>query len=136
MRNWLGFLVVLVFALGLGGMAAASGDAGARAAAPPGLVGNWARDDGTVRISLVACGAAFCATNTWVEKSDHKEKVGDELILNVKPVSASVFQGPAYDVRRKLSFSMTITVQGKAMRTSGCVLLGMICKNADWTRVD
>ena len=98
------------------------------------LLGNWARDDGGTRIKIVPCGANFCATNTWVKDPNGKEHVGDELILTVKPVSNSVLKGQAYDVRRKMEFTMTITLQASSMRTSGCVLLGAICKNAGWSK--
>lgn len=65
-----------------------------------------------------------------------KESVGDELILTLKPASGTRLKGQAYDVRRQMSFSMTITLQPTAMRTSGCVLLGLVCKNAGWTRLN
>jgi uncharacterized protein (DUF2147 family) len=98
------------------------------------LLGNWARDDGGARIKIVPCGANFCATNTWVKDPNGKEHVGDELILTVKPVSSSVLKGQAYDVRRKMEFTMTITLQASSMRISGCVLLGAICKDAGWSK--
>jgi uncharacterized protein (DUF2147 family) len=98
------------------------------------LTGNWARDDGGTRIKIVPCGANFCATNTWVKDPKGKEHVGDELILTLQPVSDSVLKGQGYDVRRKMKFSMTITLQAASMHTSGCVLLGVLCKNADWSR--
>ena len=101
-----------------------------------GLSGNWARNDGATRMVIAPCGGAFCATNDWVKDPGGKEKVGDRLVLKLKPVSSSVFQGQAYDVRRQMTYKITLTLQGKAMRTSGCVLLGIICKNADWTRID
>jgi uncharacterized protein (DUF2147 family) len=106
------------------------------AATAPGsqLTGNWARGDGNVRIKIVPCGANFCATNTWVKNPKGKEHVGDELILSLQPASGSVLKGQGYDVRRKMKFSMTITLQPTSMRTSGCVLLGVVCKTADWSR--
>lgn len=110
------------------------GAALAHASAASALTGNWARNDGEVRMKIVQCGANFCATNTWVKSTDTKEKVGDELIMMIKPVSGSVLQGQAYDVRRKATFKITVTVQGTSLRSQGCVLLGIVCKAADWTR--
>src|ERR1700709_410470 len=71
------------------------------------LVGNWARDDGSTRIKIVTCGANLCATNTWVKDPAGKERVGDELILMLTPVSDSELSGQGYDVRRKMKFRMT-----------------------------
>lgn len=115
----------------------AGGVPAALADGSPELTGNWARDDGTTRMEISSCGAEFCAVNTWVKDPNGKEKVGDKLILTLKPVSSSELQGQAYDVRRQAHYKMTITFEGgTAMQTSGCVLLGIICKNADWTRLD
>ena len=101
------------------------------------LIGNWARDDGTVRILISPCGTDLCAVNTWVQKQDGQEKIGDKLILDLQPVTASQLQGQAYDVRRQKHFKVTITLQsGTAMQTRGCVLLGILCKSAGWTRSD
>jgi uncharacterized protein (DUF2147 family) len=106
----------------------------ARADGGSGLLGGWARDDGGTRMDIVPCGGNYCATNDWVKDPNGKERVGDELVLKLQPVSGSVFQGQAYDVRRKMSYKMTITLQDSTMHTRGCVFLGILCKNADWTR--
>jgi uncharacterized protein (DUF2147 family) len=103
----------------------------------PGLTGNWARDDGGTRITIAPCGGAeICAVNEWVQNPKGPERVGDELILTLQPVTADRLKGQAYDVRRKLHFTMTITLNGAAMRTSGCVFLGLLCKSASWTRIN
>ncbi len=100
------------------------------------LSGNWARDDGGTRIDIAPCGADYCAVNTWVKNPNGKEHVGDRLILTLQPAADAVLKFQAYDVRRKLHFSMTITLQAASMHTSGCVLLGVVCKNASWTRIN
>jgi uncharacterized protein (DUF2147 family) len=107
----------------------------AGAAPENGLNGNWARDDGKVRMVIAPCGDAFCATNTEVNDPSGEQRVGDRLVLKLTAVSSSVFQGQAYDVRRQKTYKMTITVQGTTLHTTGCVLLGIVCKGADWTRV-
>jgi uncharacterized protein (DUF2147 family) len=104
------------------------------AAEEDGVTGKWVRDDGGVWIEIAACGHDLCATNTWVKDPDGQEKVGDELILSVKPASSSVLTGQAYDVRRRRRYEISITVQQTSMSVSGCVFFGLICKNAEWTR--
>jgi uncharacterized protein (DUF2147 family) len=107
----------------------------AGAAPENGLAGNWARDDGSVQMVIAPCGGALCATNTAVKDPSGAERVGDRLVLKLTPLSSSAFQGQAYDVRRQRTYKMTITVQGTTLRTTACVLLGIVCKSADWTRV-
>lgn len=107
-----------------------------RAAYEDGLLGMWARNDGGARIEILACGRALCATNTWVGNPNGKERIGDELILSLEPVSPSVFRGQAYDVRRRMAYKMRITVQPTNMTTTGCIFFGMICKEAEWTRTN
>ncbi len=101
-----------------------------------GLTGNWARNDGATRMAIAPCGANLCATNNWVKNPNGRERAGDQLVLNITPGSGSVYKGQAYDVRRQRSYKITITLQGNTMRTTGCVLLGIICKNADFTRIN
>lgn len=102
----------------------------------PSPTGNWLRANGKVRIAVTQCGTNFCAVNTWVKDPQGNEKVGDRLILTVKPVSDSEYQGQAYDERRQMTYKVTITLQGNDMTTSGCVLLGIICRSTSWTRTN
>ncbi len=107
------------------------------AAAPENaLTGNWARNDGEVQMVIATCGSALCATNTKVNDPSGEQRVGDRLVLKLTPLSSSVFQGQAYDVRRQKTYKITITVQGTTLNTTGCVLLGIVCKGADWTRIN
>lgn len=99
-------------------------------------IGNWLRDNGTVRMAVTQCGANYCAVNTWVKRPDGPEKIGDKLILTVKPGSGNVYQGTAYDVRRQRTYRMTITLQGDSMETTGCVLFGILCKSTGWKRIN
>ena len=124
-KIWMGIcLALLTLAPGLG------------RAADPNPVGNWLRANRTVRIAVTQCGDKFCAINTWVKRPEGREKKGDELILDMKRISATKFQGKAYDVRRQMTYGMTVTFQGDSMVTSGCVLFGVICKSTGWTRIN
>ncbi len=105
-------------------------------ASTPSPAGNWLRANGTVRVAVTQCGTNFCAVNTWVKNPLGKEKIGDKLVLTVKPVSNNAYQGRVYDERRHLTYRMTITFQGNTMKTSGCVLFGIICKSTSWSRIN
>ena len=69
-------------------------------AAGPAFLGNWARGDGKTHIRVERCGAEFCGVNTWVRPGDSGEKVGDTLVVHVKPAGADRWSGSAFDRRR------------------------------------
>jgi uncharacterized protein (DUF2147 family) len=100
------------------------------------LLGNWLRDNHTVRIAVSQCGNNVCVVNTWVKRPKGNEHIGDGIVLTLKPVSSTEFKGRAYDLRRHLTYGMTITLQGANMETSGCILFGVICKSTGWQRID
>ena len=64
------------------------GASGISLAAQTPYLGDWARSDGKTRIHVASCGAEVCAHNTWVRHGVSGEKVGDRLILKVKPAGA------------------------------------------------
>jgi uncharacterized protein (DUF2147 family) len=95
--------------------------------------GVWARGDGNAKVRISPCGGSLCAVNVWI-RNPGSEKVGDRLVMTVKPKSAGVFEGSAFDPQRNLRFSSRITISGNSMTTSGCVFGGIICRTASWTR--
>jgi uncharacterized protein (DUF2147 family) len=98
------------------------------------MLGNWLREDGKTRINISPCGDALCATNTWVGDPDSAEKLGDVLVMTLKQDSPNVLSGNAYDRRRRMDYSMHVSVGPSKMRTNGCVLLGLLCKSVEWAR--
>ncbi|MDE1895607.1 MAG: DUF2147 domain-containing protein [Rhodospirillales bacterium] len=106
-------------------------------ASTPSPLGQWERADGGTKIDITKCGRDFCAVNIWVRDPNGAEKVGDRLEMALAPTaSPGILKGPAYDVRRKMHYRMTMTLAGGTMRTRGCVLFGVICKTAQWNRVN
>lgn len=101
----------------------------------PDIIGNWTRQDGETLIRISPCGDAICAVNTWVRDPNGDEKLGDTLMMTMKPKSPTALSGRAYDKRRDRTYSMSISVGPSGMRTSGCVLLGILCKSAEWRRI-
>lgn len=96
--------------------------------------GLWMRADGQAQVRVQRCGEALCAVNVWV-KNPGEEKVGDRLVLNVKPVRPGTMEGSAFDPQRNLRFSSKITFSDTAMTTSGCVLGGLLCRSVTWSKV-
>ncbi|MBW6424148.1 DUF2147 domain-containing protein [Rhizobium sp. XQZ8] len=98
--------------------------------------GEWARGDGNAKVRVAPCGSDVCATNTWIKPGTPKEKVGDKLVMTIKPTSNDGYSGTAFDPQRDLTYKMTVTISGDKMTTRGCVLAGIICKGVDWTRIN
>ena len=98
-------------------------------------LGDWARADGKTRIHVAACGASVCARNTWVKTRRLGEKVGDRLILKVKPAGAGHWSGNAFDPQRKQNYAINVRVADKHMTTRGCVMGGFVCESMGWNRM-
>lgn len=99
-----------------------------------GPVGEWQRQDGGSAIEISRCGEDLCAINSWVRDPDGDEKVGDLLVLSVRPTASGKFEGLAHDERRDKTYAMTLTLSPAGLQTEGCVLFGLLCKNAAWIR--
>jgi uncharacterized protein (DUF2147 family) len=96
-------------------------------------LGDWARGDGIARVKIEPCGKNLCAINTWIKPGVTDEKVGDRLVLSLKPDGAR-WAGEAFDPQRDLHFNMSFEVGGSSMRSQGCALGGLLCKSMAWTR--
>lgn len=106
-------------------------------ASAPSPIGKWARADGGSKIDLTQCGQEYCAVNIWVRNPNGREKVGDKLEMALVPeANPAILKGRAYDVRRDMHYEMTMTLMGDQMHTQGCILFGILCKSADWNRID
>ena len=97
-------------------------------------LGNWARGDGKTRIHVAHCGAEVCARNTWVRHGVSGEKVGDRLVLYVKPAGAGHWQGNAFDPKRDRTYTIAVRVAQNHMTTRGCMMSGLMCQSMNWSR--
>ena len=120
-------LVLLGSALLVAGSAGAGGG--------PTIIGDWSRNDGSSRINIGPCGKLLCAVNTWIRDPAEGELVGDRLVLALQPLDPNALTGEAFDERRKLRYSLLISVKGNAMTTEGCLMSGVLCKSLRWIRV-
>lgn len=115
-------------ALGLGLLVLAPA---AQAAEPGGI---WLRDDGNARVIIEPCGNKLCAVNLWIGDTSEGEEAGDRLEMTLERVSSSELSGYAYDIKRDLTYSMTLTLGVGSMVTEGCILAGLLCKEVGWTQ--
>ena len=45
--------------------------------------GEYARDDGSVKVRLSQCGGKICVVNTWAKDPQGQEKAGDRFIMTL-----------------------------------------------------
>ena len=107
----------------------------ARASEEPPLFGSWARGDGKANVRIEPCGTDICATNIWVKPDTPGEKIGDVLVMSVKPVAPARWEGTAFDPQRNLRYKMIVDVGQRTMTSNGCILAGLLCKDMGWTRL-
>jgi len=101
----------------------------------PSLYGDWSRGDGRAKVRIEPCGADICAVNTWIRPDVKAEKVGDRLVMTIRPDGGDKWVGKAYDPQRHMTFGMTIDVAATTLTTHGCVLGGLVCNTMGWKRL-
>jgi uncharacterized protein (DUF2147 family) len=104
-------------------------------AAESSIYGAWARGDGVARVQIAPCGGAICAINTWIKPGVTDEKIGDKLVMNVRPSGAAAMSGAAFDPQRNLNYRLKISFSATRMNTRGCLFAGLVCRNVGWTRL-
>ena len=104
----------------------------APAAGAAGLEGTWLRGDGNARVRIAPCGDKMCATNVWVRDSSSGEAVGDRLVMTLSRTGNGTFSGTAFDPKRSLSMSMTITESEGVLSSRGCLVGRVLCREMNW----
>ena len=111
------------------------GASGVSLAAQTPYLGDWARADGKTRIHVASCGARGLRAQHLGQARRSGEKVGDRLILKVKPAGAGHWSGHAFDPQRKENYAINVRVADKHMTTRGCVMAGFVCESMGWNRM-
>jgi uncharacterized protein (DUF2147 family) len=110
-------------------------------------VGNWQRSDGTSRIRVAPCGNALCGTITWTDapRTDQhnpdpalrsRSTVGIRVFTEMRPNGENRWSGSAYNPEDGRTYSGNMSVSGATLTTQGCVLGGLVCRSATWSRMN
>jgi uncharacterized protein (DUF2147 family) len=127
---------VILFAAALLG-AVAAGPAEARSP----IEGRWKK--GKLQIDIRPCGAALCGTvvkasakqQARAERGSGTELIGATLIKDIRPAGRNSYRAKVFVADRNMNAAGRITqVSPNQLKVSGCVL-AIICKSADWIRV-
>jgi len=98
------------------------------------VTGTWLRDTGASRVRFVKCGEAMCGTLSWLKDPTGPAKLGQRIFYDMKPNGPGKWSGSAFNPEDGKTYSGTMTLSGDTLTTSGCVLGGMICRSAKWSR--
>ena len=96
--------------------------------------GLWTRDDGAARIQFSPCGAALCGVIVWLKSPASKAHVGQQVFFDMTRTDQSIWTGKAFNPDDGKTYSGKMVLSGKKLKTSGCVLGGLICKTVAWQR--
>jgi uncharacterized protein (DUF2147 family) len=98
--------------------------------------GVWLRDSGNARIRVAACGGALCGTLVWVKDPNGPGKVGQRVLIDMKPAGSNEWRGTAFNPEDGKTYTGTMSLAGNQLTTAGCALGGLICKSVSWQRVN
>jgi uncharacterized protein (DUF2147 family) len=96
--------------------------------------GVWTRDDGAVKVEFSSCGKAICGAVSWLKHGKGPAKVGQRVFFDMVQSDQITWTGKAFNPDDGRTYSGRMVLSGKKLKTSGCVLGGLICKTVVWVR--
>jgi len=124
---------------------------GAQAGEP---TGTWVMNNGKVTVKVTECGAGLCGHIVGLKEPVYKDGtkkidkynpnkslrkrplMGLALMENMQPDGDNKWTGSIYNPDDGKTYSATMALRGdNVMRVKGCVL-GVLCKNNDFKRVN
>ena len=129
------------------------GSLGTGLAADP--MGTWHTEEGKATVRIAACGPALCGTiislkaandpDTGKPQLDNhnvdaslrsRPMVGVQVVLGMKPSgTANKWTGQVYNAEDGKTYTGSLTLQdANTIKLEGCILGGLVCKAATWTR--
>jgi uncharacterized protein (DUF2147 family) len=117
-------------------------------------MGTWHTEEGKATVRIAACGPALCGTiislkdandDTGKPKTDKnntdaslrgRPMIGVAIVLGMKPSgTANKWSGQVYNAEDGKTYSGSLTLQdANTIKLEGCILGGLVCKAATWTR--
>jgi uncharacterized protein (DUF2147 family) len=114
-------------------------------AQPDGLLGQWENPKHSMVVDVSRCRAGdYCAVvikasakaQANARKGGTEHFIGTE-ILRVRDTGERTFKGTAFDPESNMHVSATVRVVGPGvMEMKGCALLGLVCEEQRWTKVN
>ena len=109
------------------------------AAAQAAIEGKWANPKHSVVVNVSRCGDAYCGTVIWASAKNRERGTtpGTRVLSDLRPAGDGIYKGSAFEPKRQMRGSATVRqVNPNVMIVKGCAVLGVICKEQRWTRVN
>lgn len=115
----------------------------AAAGPAPAAYGVWRNPRGTIDVRIAPCGVEVCGTIVRASPEAEKDAreggtpklVGVQLLQHYKQVAPDRWEGRVFVPDMGGTYSSHIVkVSPNALRISGCLLGGWLCKTQTWTR--
>lgn len=90
------------------------------------LDGTWLRPSSGKHVKSYSCGGGL-----GLKVIDS----GKVIMCGAKAAGGGTYKGTLTSTEDGQQYSGTVTMGGKSLQLSGCVLGGLICKNETWSRV-
>jgi uncharacterized protein (DUF2147 family) len=104
------------------------------------LEGRWTNAKRSVIVSVSRCGGeAYCGVVSWASAHNRSEGTtpGTRVLSDLRPHGDGVYKGKAFEPKRNINGSATVRQVGAdVMMVKGCAVLGLLCKEQRWTRVN
>lgn len=94
-------------------------------------LGVWQRTSTGGEIEAFDCGGGI---GLKVVKSTDAAKVGKQIMCGAKPAGENRWEGTILNLEDGKEYKGVITLSNNALKLSGCVLGGLICKTENWAR--
>ncbi len=96
-------------------------------------LGLWVNEKGDVKVKIEQCGDALCGVVAWLKPgAESKAKIGQRVLLDMRPDGADAWSGKA--IKDDKVYAGTMSVVGRSLKLSGCLVGGFLCKSSQWTR--
>ncbi|WP_334176904.1 DUF2147 domain-containing protein [Pseudoxanthobacter sp.] len=129
-------------ALAAGLLLAAGGLARASA-----LDGTWLTESHETQVRFAPCGAAECGTIVWLKQPRNdaanpdagkrsRPLIGTVFVYDLKPDGAQRWSGRLYNFENGKTYDGSLELKdANALKLSGCMLGGLLCRSQTWTRL-
>ena len=117
-------------------------------------MGTWRTEEGKATVRIAACGHALCGTIISLKEANddagkpktdknnadsglrNRPMIGVQVVLDMKPGgTANKWSGQVYNAEDGKTYSGSLTLQdANTIKLEGCILGGLVCKAATWTR--
>ncbi len=107
------------------------------------IVGVWENPNGTVKVVTLKCGVEVCGFVEWANDEAIKDAreggtprlIGIKLLKDYRQTAPNHWQGRVFVPDESSSyFSKIAQINPNAIKISGCLLGGWICKSQIWHR--